>query len=168
MNKWNDIFRRVDCSSILSGYHQTNDINKKKQITSESLKLYLLNKLAEMNASKNVSVSRIKDITVEELLDILGEVIPEEAQFDTLRFVTHYLTAVASNLQGWEIVWPVEESLELIESPMVTFNEEGKWDTITTHKLTPYAQVAKFVYQVFNEQLLVKKDIKQLSYKKEQ
>ncbi len=168
MNKWNDIFRRVDCSSILSGYHQTDDINKKKQITSESLKLYLLNKLAEMNASKNVSVSRIKDITVEELLDLLGETIPEEAQFDTLRFVTHYLTAVASNLQGWEIVWPVEESLELIESPMVTFNEEGKWDTITTHKLTPYAQVAKFVYQVFNEQLLVKKDIKQLSYKKEQ
>lgn len=168
MNKWNDIFRRVDCSSILSGYHQTDDINKKKQITSESLKLYLLNKLAEMNASKNVSVSKIKDITVEELLDLLGEVIPEEAQFDTLRFVTHYLTAVASNLQGWEIVWPVEESLELIESPMVTFNEEGKWDTITTHKLTPYAQVAKFVYQVFNEQLLVKKDIKQLSYKKEQ
>ena len=76
MNKWNDIFRRVDCSSILSGYHQTSDINKKKQITNESLKLYLLNKIAEINASKSVSPFRLKDITVEELLDLLGEIIP--------------------------------------------------------------------------------------------
>lgn len=168
MNKWNDIFRRVDCSAVLCGYNNTSDINVKKEIITDSLKLYLLDKMHEMSATRSVKSIDLKKVTVEELIDMLGELVPEQHHFDTMRFITHYLTAVSSSLQGWEIIWPVEDSLELIESPMVTFNEEGKWDTITTHKNTPYAQVAKFAYQVFNEQLLVKKDIKQLSYKKEQ
>ena len=168
MNKWNDIFRRVDCSAVLCGYNNTSDINVKKEIITDSLKLYLLDKMHEMSATRSVKSIDLKKVTVEEFIDMLGELVPEQHHFDTMRFITHYLTAVSSSLQGWEIIWPVEDSLELIESPMVTFNEEGKWDTITTHKNTPYAQVAKFAYQVFNEQLLVKKDIKQLSYKKEQ
>ena len=168
MNKWNDIFRRVDCSAVLCGYNNTSDINVKKEIITDSLKLYLLDKMHEMSATRSVKSIDLKKVTVEELIDMLGELVPEQHHFDTMRFITHYLTAVSSSLQGWEIIWPVEDSLELIESPMVTFNEEGKWETITTHKNTPYAQVAKFAYQVFNEQLLVKKDIKQLSYKKEQ
>ena len=168
MNKWNDIFRRVDCSAVLCGYNNTSDVNVKKQIITDSLKLYLLDKMHEMSATRSVKSIDLKKVTVEELIDMLGELVPEQHHFDTMRFITHYLTAVSSSLQGWEIVWPVEDNIALIDSPMATFNEQGKWDTITTHEKTSYTKTAQFAYEVFKDQVLVKKDNKCLLYRKEQ
>lgn len=162
MQKWNDIFRSIDSYIVNNGFYN-KDVTGKKQLIDEGLKRYLSSKISEIDSTKLLPEEKHSEVSVEELIDLLGEMLPTELHFDTLRFITHYILNISNFIQGWEIVWFGDDEIP-VDSPVATFNEVGKWDKITTNEETPYTQTAKFAYENFKNNLLENK--KNLSYVK--
>lgn len=131
-----------------------------KELVDKHLKEYLKDKLSEITSSQ------IKDsnneVSVETLVDELGEQIPNERHFDTIRHLTHFILNIAGEMQSWSIVWYGENSPEYIDNSLVKFNINGKWESLTTHNDESYVTTFKQVYGVFKEKFMIKEKTPQL------
>lgn len=131
-----------------------------KELVDKHLKEYLKDKLSEITSSQ------IKDsnneVSVEILVDELGEQIPNERHFDTIRHLTHFILNIAGEMQRWSIVWYGENSPEYIDNSLVKFNINGKWESLTTHNDESYVTTFKQVYGVFKEVFMSKEKTPQL------
>lgn len=150
-----DIYHRVGKNLYEHNFDQAS-IEDKKQLVDGSLKTYLATKIIEEDISKAFLLSNDKDVSVEDLVTILGEIIPQEAHFDTMRHLTHFLLNIAGEMQGWSITWYEDQDHQFIENPLLTQDESGKWDSLTTHKETSYVQTFCFVYDSYKKSFMEK------------
>lgn len=148
-----DIYYAVDHNLIESDYYG-KDIDGKKKLIDKCLKEYAISKILEINSQKeNMNYD---NLSLNELIEILSNLIPKEKHFDTIRHFTHYILNVAGNLQNFGIIWMVEEKEELIQKPEANFNIEGKWENLITHENTSYLEVFNHVYHIFQNEFMLK------------
>lgn len=150
-----DIYYKINTKLVDDGFDLLNT-EYKKRLVEQELKNYIISKINELDSSILVNV----DMDIYFLVDILGRMIPSENHFDVIRHLTHYVLQIAGTIQGWEIIWFVEEDNELIEQPLASFNDLGKWDKITTHKNTNLVTSFKFVYDIFQNRFMQKQNVK--------
>ena len=144
---FNDIYNEVDSRILQQGFWNV-DIESKKKLIDQALKEYIVLKIKSLNWSEKVTAEDMC-LGVVHLLQMLANIIPKEEHFDTLRHLTHYILQVAGNLQSYSVTWWVEDEEELIESPLVEFNDKGLWNDLKTHKQTDYVKTFEFTYNVF-------------------
>ena len=66
----------------------------------------------------------------------------------------HLIANLAGNLQGFDILWWEEEDENLIENPIIDFNEIGLLNQIKTHENTPYVKTFNLVYYTFMNEFM--------------
>lgn len=160
-----DIYYRVG-KDLHQHNFDTENIERKKKLVEGCLKTYLASKIAEESTEQALVLSEKEDVTVEELVEMLGELIPEEQHFDTMRHLTHFLLNIVGEMQGWSITWWDEQDEQFIDNSLLQFNSSGKIESLTTHKQTSYVHTFKFVYEIFNSSFLNEKNSnKQLTLK---
>lgn len=133
------------------------DTEGKKKLINGCLKTYLAGKIAEESPIKAIELSNNPDVSVCDLAVMLGELIPEEEHFDTMRHLTHFMLNISGEMQGWSITWWEDQDPQYIDNQLLTFNEEGKIDSLTTHKQTSYVQTFQFVHEVFSSAFMIGK-----------
>ena len=162
MTNLTDIYYIMDSYIIQNGFNRIN-LEGKKQLLENSLKKYISNKIATIDKTKIIRGEDLEKVSVNDLVDILGELIPEEEHADTLSHLTHYVLGVAGTMQGYSITWWSEEEPSFIECPLIEFTEKGEWDTLKTHRNTSYVKTFSLAYDVFKNTFMSKtKDNKQL------
>ena len=168
MPRLDDIYYKVDHELVDNGFYEVDDEGK-KQLIDSALKHFISAKITEFDSTKTLPDSAKEELSVNDLAEMLGTVIPQEDHFDTIRHLTHYVLAVASGLQGWTIVWDGDNSEEFLDNPLAKFNEAGYWDGLTTHEQTSYVQTFEFAHDILN-QVILNKEKKQpaLTYTKSQ
>lgn len=158
MLEMRDIYYKVDSNIVKKGFWQ-KDIEGQKELIQQELKKYTASKIAEIDQSKSLPEASLEQIDIVELVEMLGTMIPKEKHFDTLRHFTHYILNVASNLQGYSIIWSCEENHELKNNPVINFDIDGKWNSLTTISTEDddYVKIFAFVNDVFLNQFMTKK-----------
>lgn len=151
-----DVYHTVD-EYLLKRNFDGVTLEEQKSLVEEGLKEYVLEKIWERDAVKGSNLRPKKDeISLDDLVTILGELIPKEEHNSTLRHLTHYILNVAGCMQGFSITWWEEKNPDLIKNPVVQFNIAGKWDSLTCHRETSYVQTFHFVHQTFREEFMQK------------
>lgn len=140
------------------------DIEKQKELVESCLKKYTIEKLQELNSNKMISDDAAKELSMIDLFEELAGMIPKEKHFDTLRFYTHYILEIAGSLQGWSITWWSNDDQEDLE---VLFNMDGKWDKLNTPLNEDYVKTFVFVYDIFQNNFMVKDSAKKITSKSE-
>lgn len=130
---------------------------RKKKLVDACLKTYLASKIAEESTEQALVLSDKEDVSVDDLVEMLGDLIPEEEHFDSMRHLTHFLLNIAGEMQGWSITWWDEQDEQFIDNPLIKFNEAGKIESLTTHKQSSYVQTFKFVHDVFTNSFMNEK-----------
>lgn len=139
---------------------------EKKTLVEGNLKNYVAGKIVEEDLEKATELSNNPQVSLDELVIMLGELIPREEHFDTIRHLTHFILNIAGEMQGWSIVWYEEQDAKFVDNPLIKFNEAGKIESLTSHKETSYVQTFQFVHEVFKESFMTKKPThKQLTLK---
>jgi hypothetical protein len=149
-----DICYRMDISVVPQNFWELNTEGKKNLIDSE-LKKYILSKL-ELNVTKNISEKNNEEVTVYDLINILANNIPKEEHLGTIDQFTHYILKMVGTLQGFDVIWWVEEEEYLIENPKIDIRSDGRWDQVITHKETDYVKSFSHVYYSFINGFMVK------------
>ncbi|MEG1310152.1 MAG: hypothetical protein RSD06_04680 [Bacilli bacterium] len=158
----NDIYSKMDSNIILQGFWD-KDIEVKKKLIDNELKKYITSKIQGVNGTISITNSEEGDPNVPSLLQKLANLIPREQHFDTLRHFIHYIVQVAGTLQGWSIIWWVEDDEELIDSPLIEFDENGLWSNLKTHENTDYIKTFNFVYDIFSNNFMKENTPKRLT-----
>ena len=148
-----DIYYSVGNSLLENNYHNQNN-EKKLELIDKELKDYAISKILEIDSSKKTLIT--ENTTLKELVIILTDIIPKDNHFATIRHFIHYILNIASELQGFSIIWWVEKETELIDNPTAEFNIEGKWEMIATHEQTSYLKAFEFTYDVFRNKFMNK------------
>lgn len=160
-----DIYFRVG-KDLYQHAFDVENTGRKKSLVEGCLKTYLASKIAEESTEKALILSEKEEVSVDDLVEMLGDLIPEEEHFDTMRHLTHFMLNIAGEMQGWSITWWDEQDEQFIDNPLIKFNEEGKIDSLTTHKQSSYVQTFKFVHEVFTNSFMNEKNNnKQLTLK---
>lgn len=132
--------------------HQSTE--QKKKLVDASLMVYLTGKIVEEDISKAPLLSNDPTTSVDDLAIMLGDIIPKEEHFDTMRHLTHFILNIAGEMQGWSITWYEEKDIAYVDNPLLSFNEEGKIDSLTSHQETSYVQTFQFVHDVFTNSFM--------------
>jgi len=158
MIKMNDIYFKVGSQLTERGFYDKN-IEEKKQLVDSCLKDYAIEKIAELGIA-SVLTSEYKDqVSLEDLVGVLGALIPEDQYFDTLRHLTHFTIMTAGDMQGRSIVWWSEEDKGCKGIPNAIFDEYGSWDSLSTHKDDSYVDTFNFTYDVFMNRFMTKQKV---------
>jgi len=156
-----DIYHTIDSNLVEQNFWESN-FKQKKKLLDDELKKYIISKLCIL---QNVPAD-LNDLNIDQLLTLLARKIPREEHFNTLRHFTHYILQIAGQLQGWSITWYGEYDQNLIADPVISFNENDLWDSLTTYAKddeTDYVKVFNFVYDVFCNNFMVRKSQKKLT-----
>lgn len=151
-----DIYYRVDTRIVEQGFWN-EDMEGKKSLVERELKRYATSKIMEIDDNKVLSDKSLEEINLMELLEILETMIPKEEHFHTLRHFTHYIINIASTLQNYQILWLGEDTPELENNPVIDFDEDGLWKTLTTiaKEEDDYVKIFNFVYDVFQNKFMI-------------
>lgn len=60
-------------------------------------------------------------------------------------------------MQGWAVIWKIEENRKSGDSPEVAFVGNGIWEKLVTSKNTDYVETFNFAYHIFNHIFMIKK-----------
>lgn len=148
-----DIYSTIG-NNLLENNYYDQDIEGKLELIDAGLRDYAISKILELDDSQEKVLS--DTISINELIKILSDIIPNEKHFDTIRHFTHYILNIASSLQNLSIIWWSERNLDLIENPVVEFDINDKWSSITTHEKTPYLKTFEFAYETFKTEFISK------------
>ncbi len=147
----NDIQPKVDQYIVSRGFYQM-ETKDQKELIYEGLKKYINAKIREVSGFKYaLPEARLPETTPQELAHILADIIPTEAHDHSISHLTHYVLGMATYYQMYAVIWHVEERPELLESPEMTYTEDGKWDKLTTSKQTPYVKTFECALQELNK-----------------
>lgn len=154
MQKMTDIYYKVDSKIVKQDFWNLS-IEEKKQIIDQELKKYAILKINEIGVGL-VTDTDFKDFSLIETLQQLSIIIPKEDHFDTLRHFVHYILNVAGTLQGYGILWICENNENLKEYPIIDFDENGKWTSLTTidNEDIDYVKIFTFVHDTFHNQFM--------------
>lgn len=156
MIKTNDIYFRMNFSINNEEYWKSSIEERKHQID-EALKKYILLKMGELKILTEIS-ENLQDYSNGELLEIMARIIPIEYHHSIFDHFVHYILEVASTLQSRTIVWWMDSDENLIETPLVKFDADGFWDTLTTNEETDCIRTFNFVYDTFQKNFMCEKE----------
>lgn len=161
-----DIYPKVGIKLAMQDFDFATP-KEKKQLVDKNIKTYLIEKINEINETETFEDTE-NAISVEELVTKLGELIPANSHFDTLRHLTHFILNIAGEMQNHSIVWYSESEPEFIDNPQVEFGISGKWESLITHEKYSYVQTFHQVYGVFKEVFMTKNKATQLTKRTQQ
>lgn len=159
----NDIYSTVDEKIVRNGFYDVN-IEGKKELVEKELRNYFILKIKEINNNVNFSDDVFKDFNIYELFEFLANQIPSDEHSKTLNHIIHYVLKIASNLQGYTIVWYAADHEQYIDDYNTIINEHNLWSRLTTHTNTDYVKTFNLVYDVFQNHFMVE-DEKVLKFK---
>ena len=151
MKTYEDIYYKSN-KEIGTKLYDEKSIGGKKAIVNKFVKNYMLEKISELGFPDVLDSPHKDEVSIYDLIDVLGDLIPEENHFDTLRHLTHYMLMAADNIQLFPINWWNSED-DTLGEPTATFTETGKWDKIDTHPNESYVTTFKFTYDLFQNKL---------------
>ena len=151
-----DIQYKVDSYIVDNGFFE-EDSSGKKKLVETGIKKYMIDKICETNKGRNTLCNAQQEMSLHELAEILGEIIPEEMHDETMAYLTHYVLGIAGFMQEYSITWMIEDNPALISSPLSENNQEGKWHRIVTHRNTPYVKIFDLALESLS-QVIEKKD----------
>ena len=160
MNDFRDIYYKVGIK-LAEEHFDFRTTEEQKELVDKHLKNYLLEKLSEVTKTSTF-IDSTNEVPIETLVDELGNQIPEEGHFDTMRHLTHFILNIAGEMQGWSIIWYGECNPEFIDNSLIKFNINGKLESLTTHNDESYVTTFKQVYGVFKEVFMSKEKTPQL------
>ena len=123
-------------------------IDNKKDILDEELRKYLSLKISEIYYNV-INYQDLYFLSAEELVMMLINETAYEKHNDILNNIIHAVLNFCSYLQGYGVIWVEEDDEQLIESPKLSFDEEGKLTELKTHKKTNYITLFNIVYNTF-------------------
>ena len=155
MTQLTDIYYKAGKDLAEHGFDAA-DTQRKKKLVDASLKNYITTKIIEEDFEKVFLLYNDPETSVEDLVEMLGDIIPREQHFDTMRHLTHFILQIAGEMQYWSVVWYQDEDVSFVDNSLAEFNENGKLESLTTHKETSYVDTFKFVHGLFNEVFMEK------------
>lgn len=144
-----DIFRSIN-TSLLQKKFNDQTVENKKQIFLETLKDYTFRKLLEFDFLVMID----QNVTLRELLFMLGKVVPESEQVDFFNNFTHSILVISSGMQEFEIIWYGEDTNY---QSKVEYTEDNQWDTLRTAIDANPLEVVVFALDEFENNFLVNK-----------
>lgn len=150
----NDIYYKVGYSLAMRNFDLQN-VETKKELLEEELRNYAIFKLKELGNNNYIS----EKVNVIDLVNLLGENIPQEEQFNTLIHLTHCILNIAGEMQGRSITWWGENEEEYKNQPLAVFNDEGFWDSLHTYNDYSYIKTFEFVHDIFINRFMKKEKI---------
>lgn len=156
MVKMEDIYYHIDSYITDNGFYKAS-IEEKKSLVDYGLKRYLAQKINQIDRTKKLPEEKFKDVTVQDLVTLISEMIPEDKHPQTLSHIVRYILGNAGLLQGRNIKWKRENDEELIGSTQFEFNEQQQVIAIKTHIFPEYSQTIRFVYDVYQSDLILQK-----------
>lgn len=148
-----DIYSKINPILIENNYHNL-DIEGKKTLIDKALRVYIISKLDEIGKLNLLKEDNTENLSVGDLLHVLAGEIPEDKHDSTLNHFVHLIANLAGNLQGFDILWWEEDDENLIENPIIDFNENGFLNQIKTHENTPYVKTFNLVYYTFMNEFM--------------
>lgn len=128
----------------------------KKEIIDSTLNDYFTNKLYMYEIIKEDKT----DLSVNELFELVIMNMDDNYKQQFSEKLIFHIINVMTVLQSFHITWKDYDEDTLIEIPEIHYNQEGKIDELKTHKKTDYAYTFTFIYDVFQNEFLEKKDNK--------
>lgn len=142
-----DIYYKVNL--ILSESDFLNQSIEDKKITLENaICEYISEKIKQLKPD-----FENENMDIYMLIEMISNIIPKNEHLDTISHFTHLILQVASTIQGWEIVWMIEN----IEKPIVQFDINNKWDKLITKDSEDLVNIFKFVYDIFQNHFIENK-----------
>lgn len=139
MSIMSDVQYEIDSYIVENGYCQA-DNNKKMSLVETGMKKYMIGKIEEIDSRISIPERVEAEVSLHDLAEILGSVLPTENRNKTMANLTRYVIGVAGFMQGDFVKWDINEDPAFVTCPSVELNEDGKWDRIVTHEETPYLQ----------------------------
>ena len=147
-----DIYPKINERLVEQDFY-LKDTKEKKQLVDNELKNYMLEKIDQLGIPGVLTSKHKDDVSVCELAEVLATLIPINEHFETIRHLTHFVTQIASTIQGHSVVWWSCEDGEL-GNPEVTFYKDGKWDEINTHPQESYSKIFETAYNTFQNNFM--------------
>lgn len=155
MRRMDNIYQCVDSYLINNGFIYAS-LDEKKELTLDGLKLYLGQKVTDVNPTMVLSKKQIESLSINEVIDLLTETLPLEEHEENFANVVRYLIGNASDLQGKKITWEREESEDLDNGVSIEFNEKGRIKTVKTHVYPSYNYVLRFLIDIYQCPLFIR------------
>lgn len=137
MLEMKDVQYKVDTYIVENGYYHA-DNTRKKHLVETGMKKYMIEKISEIDCQRKIPHSRVGEVSLHELAEILGEIIPEKMHNETMAYLTHYVLGVAGFMQGKFVQWDIEDDIAFVSCPLIETNQDGKWGRLVTHEKTPH------------------------------
>ena len=153
MRRMDNIYRSVDSYLQNNGYEYAS-IDEKKEMTVEGIKQYLSKIITDINP--NISKDKLNELDINQTIDIITSILPEQDHESNLSNVIRYLLQNASQLQGRKITWERETSEDLDNGVSIEFNNKGNITTVKTHTYPSYNYVLGFLIDIYQCPLFVK------------
>ena len=155
MRRMDNIYQCVDSYLINNGFIYAS-LDEKKELTIDGLKLYLGQKITDVNPTMVLSKKQIESLSINEVIDLLTETLPVEEHEENFANVVRYLIGNASDFQGKKITWERETSEDLDNGVSIEFNNKGNITTVKTHTYPSYNYVLRFLIDIYQCPLFVK------------
>lgn len=162
MIRMNDIYYKMNYSLEEQCFEPEN-IEYVKGVIDKQLKKYLILKIAQLGNYGVLKSPHKDEVSVNDLVGVLGAMIPEDKHFDTLRHLSHYVLNIAGVIQGRSITWWSEKDPNYIDCLEATFDENGFWDSVITHKEASYVDTFDSIYNIFTNDFMKKQNKKIIS-----
>ena len=148
---YNDIYSYLGTFLVNKNWY-FKDFNTQKELLELGFKSYIISKINILEPNLKTINSNLSLI---DLYLILSNLIPKENHFNTLRFFTHYLLSIISNLQNYEIIWLSEN----INNISITIDDFHKWNTLTSNDdyINSFISLYYCFKEYFNKDILIKK-----------
>ena len=151
-----DIQYKVDSYLVNNGYCSSKKTNK-KELVELGMKKYMLDKICELSGHQDVHLTKTTPVTLHELAEFLGEIIPEDTRDESMSFLTHYVLGIAGFMQESYITWIISDDYSLIDSPRMEQDHNGKYSKLLTHRNTSYLKTFDLAMENL-DQVMTKKE----------
>jgi len=128
---------KSDCWELSTSEYQ--------KLYDKELQNYILSKLNEEHINIHGSLDTYS------LFKILCATIPEEKRFEVLSPFIHLLLLTSGNIQGYSINWFIDEETD---KPIAEFDQNNKWDSLTTSSKQDMSYLFRFTYDLFTNNVL--------------
>lgn len=146
--KTDDIIRSIGLYLLAAGYYEANT-EAKAMLVNKELKDYLVRK--NIQAGYFLSDKEIEKMSSRDLLSLLYEFSGRDR--NVVDQVTHYIIGLLSEMQGYGILWYIEEDEKYIKKPTIQISE-NKINKLITHMDTDPLLTFNFVLEYYNNKYL--------------
>ena len=137
--------------NLINRNYDEKSINEQKEIIEEELIKYLLRKINELDSSCVLP----NDNNLIDIMSLIEKRLSKE-EVGSFSHVIFFILNIASCMQGRTIIWWCEDGEKLKDNPEISFDDDGYWDKVTTHKDTNMIQIFNFVYDIFKNNYMIK------------